>query len=70
MSFSDYAPMTYEFFKSHIKDEDTKTYRDTGFLKPKLSVESFIQEISKKCKQLTIQNDWMAAFVSLNQKII
>ena len=51
MSFSDYAAMTLEFFKSHLKDEDTKTYRDTGFLKPNLSVESFIQEISKKCKQ-------------------
>ena len=40
MSFSDHYPITLEFYTSHLKDEDTKTYRDIGFLKSILSVDS------------------------------
>ena len=40
MSFADHYPITLEFYTSHLKDEDTKTYRDIGFLKSILSVDS------------------------------
>ena len=47
MSFSDHSPITLAIYTSRLKDVDTKTYRDTSFLKSILIVDSFNQEISK-----------------------
>ena len=47
MTFSDHSPINLECYTSHLKDEDTKTYCDTSFLKTILSVDWFNQEISK-----------------------
>ena len=68
MSFSDLSLITLEFYTSQLEDEDTKTYRDTSFLKSILN-----QQISKTMQTINFSeslDDCFHQFASKYNRVL
>ena len=68
MFFSDHSPINLEFQTSRLREENTKTYCETCFLKSILSVDSFSQEISKSMQTINYSESLIDCFRQFEPK--